>query len=47
MRFAEPFTPSPNLSDEEKLEAERLMFLELTQGLFSSACLEFYLLTGR
>ncbi|KAL0576714.1 Hairy/enhancer-of-split with YRPW motif protein 2 [Marasmius crinis-equi] len=31
MRFAEPFTLAENLSDEEKLEAERLMFLELTQ----------------
>ncbi|KAI0322978.1 DUF89-domain-containing protein [Amylostereum chailletii] len=31
MRFAEPFTLSPNLSAEEKSEAERLMFLELTQ----------------
>lgn len=31
MRFAEPFTLSDNLSAEEKLEAERLMFLELTQ----------------
>ncbi|THV07455.1 DUF89-domain-containing protein [Dendrothele bispora CBS 962.96] len=31
MRFAEPFALSNNLSAEEKLEAERLMFLELTQ----------------
>lgn len=31
MRFAEPFSLSDNLSAEEKLEAERLMFLELTQ----------------
>ena len=32
MRFAEPFTQSSK-SPEAKLEAERLMFLELTQGL--------------
>lgn len=32
MRFAEPFKISEDLSPEEKLEAERLMFLELTQG---------------
>ncbi|KAJ8084582.1 Hairy/enhancer-of-split with YRPW motif protein 2 [Marasmius tenuissimus] len=31
MRFAEPFSLAENLSAEEKLEAERLMFLELTQ----------------
>ncbi|KAJ7675326.1 hypothetical protein B0H17DRAFT_1080988 [Mycena rosella] len=31
MRFAEPFKISDNLSAEGKLEAERLMFLELTQ----------------
>ncbi|KAL1737819.1 hypothetical protein HDZ31DRAFT_13603, partial [Schizophyllum fasciatum] len=31
MRFAEPFKIAENLSDAEKLEAERLMFLELTQ----------------
>ncbi len=31
MRFAEPFTQSGK-SPEAKLEAERLMFLELTQG---------------
>lgn len=35
MRFAEPFKISDNLSDSEKLEAERLMFLELTQGTSS------------
>lgn len=34
MRFAEPFKISDNLSEAEKIEAERLMFLELTQGLF-------------
>jgi hypothetical protein len=32
MRFAEPFKLAGNLSPEEKLEAERLVFLELTQG---------------
>ena len=32
MRFAEPFKITEGLSPEEKLEAERLMFLELTQG---------------
>lgn len=32
MRFAEPFKIAEGLSAEEKLEAERLMFLELTQG---------------
>jgi hypothetical protein len=31
MRFAEPFTQSGK-SPEAKVEAERLMFLELTQG---------------
>ena len=31
MRFAEPFAQSGK-SPEAKLEAERLMFLELTQG---------------
>lgn len=31
MRFAEPFTQSGK-SSEAKLDAERLMFLELTQG---------------
>lgn len=33
MRFAEPFKQPENISDQEKIEAERLMFLELTQGL--------------
>lgn len=37
MRFAEPFKQSENISDQEKSEAERLMFLELTQG----SCLTF------
>ncbi|ETW87126.1 hypothetical protein HETIRDRAFT_437750 [Heterobasidion irregulare TC 32-1] len=31
MRFVEPFSQSPSLSAEERLEAERLVFLELTQ----------------
>ncbi|KAG6335468.1 hypothetical protein ID866_3618 [Astraeus odoratus] len=31
MRFAEPFKSHENLPENEKLEAERLMFLELTQ----------------
>ncbi|PIL31472.1 hypothetical protein GSI_06174 [Ganoderma sinense ZZ0214-1] len=31
MRFAEPFTQKADVTSEEKLEAERLMFLELTQ----------------
>jgi hypothetical protein len=33
LRFAEPFKISDKLSPLEKVEAERLMFLELTQGL--------------
>ena len=32
MRFAEPFKLAESLSPEEKLEAERLVFMELTQG---------------
>jgi len=36
MRFAEPFKISEHLSPDEKLEAERLMFLELTQGLVTT-----------
>lgn len=31
-RFAAPFKQRDGVSDDEKLEAERLMFLELTQG---------------
>lgn len=31
-RFAEPFQHKKHLSGPEKLEAERLMFLELTQS---------------
>jgi len=34
MRFAEPFKLSSNLSEHERYDAERLMFLELTQGLW-------------
>jgi hypothetical protein len=33
MRLAEPFKKGDYQSEEEKHEAERLMFLELTQGL--------------
>lgn len=32
MRFAEPFKQPENISDQERTEAERLMFLELSQG---------------
>jgi len=32
MRFAEPFKIADNLPADERIEAERLMFLELTQG---------------
>ena len=35
MRFADPFKISDDLSAKDKLEAERLMFLELTQGLLA------------
>lgn len=35
-RFAEPFKQPENTSSDDKTEAERLMFLELTQGLASS-----------
>lgn len=35
MRFAEPFKIMEEFSPAEKLEAERLMFLELTQGCHS------------
>lgn len=37
MRFAEPFKIAEGLSNQEELEAERLMFLELTQGSLSSS----------
>jgi damage-control phosphatase, subfamily III len=43
MRFAEPFAQSGK-SPEAKLEAERLMFLELTQGLVLS--LNIYMFTN-
>lgn len=33
MRFAEPFKQPENITVQDKTEAERLMFLELTQGL--------------
>ncbi len=36
MRFAEPFKIAENLPVDERIEAERLMFLELTQSLFLS-----------
>lgn len=32
MRFAEPFKLSPDLDPKQKLEKERMMFLELTQS---------------
>jgi hypothetical protein len=32
-RFAEPFKQASDVSEHERNEAERLMFLELTQGL--------------
>lgn len=39
MRFAEPFTHKADVTPEEKLEAERLMFLELTQStLLGTLC---------
>lgn len=31
-RFAEPFKQKDGMSDAEKLEAERLLFMELTQS---------------
>ena len=33
-RFVEPFKHKEGLSEPEKLEAERLMFLELTQSMW-------------
>jgi damage-control phosphatase, subfamily III len=33
-RFVEPFSHTSNLSEEQQLEKERLMFLELTQGQY-------------
>lgn len=38
MRFSEPFQHKPGLNDEQKLEAERLMFMELTQSAFYFSC---------
>lgn len=35
LRFAEPFKINESLSPKEKIEAERLMFLELTQGMLT------------
>ena len=32
MRFAEPFKIADSLAADERIEAERLIFLELTQG---------------
>jgi len=31
-RFAEPFKLAPNVTEEERLEQVKFMFLELTQG---------------
>ena len=42
MRFAEPFSLKPGLSAEEKLEAERLMFNELTQSTLLASALYQY-----
>jgi len=40
-RFAETFKLEESLAPEEKLEAERLMFLELTQGtIFAASFME-------
>ena len=39
MRFAEPFVLKEGLSAEEKREAERLMFMELTQSAYLSGFL--------
>jgi hypothetical protein len=33
MRFANPHPPPKDIDDPKRYEAERLMFLELTQGL--------------
>lgn len=33
LRFAEPFKLAENLSETDRDQAEKLMFLELTQGL--------------
>lgn len=34
MRFSELYKRAENLSEEANIEAERLMFLELTQGYY-------------
>lgn len=39
MRFAEPFHIKEELSAGEKLESERLMFMELTQSMPIYLCL--------
>lgn len=41
MRFAEPWKPKDDLSVAERLEQERLTFMELTQGTYST-----HILTG-
>jgi hypothetical protein len=38
MRFAEPFKIADGLPADERIEAERLMFLELTQGWYFEYC---------
>lgn len=39
MRFAEPFKQMDGALDDERINAERLMFLELTQGtVLSTEC---------
>jgi hypothetical protein len=38
MRFAEPFKIADGLPADERIEAERLMFLELTQGWYFHYC---------
>jgi hypothetical protein len=47
MRFAEPFKhdlqTNPNLTDAEMLEAEKLMFRELTQSRSSNVCVRNWL----
>lgn len=45
-RFVEPFKHQEGLADDAKLEAERLMFMELTQSAY--LCISssiFYILT--
>lgn len=45
MRFADPFKISEALAPAQRLEAERLMFLELTQGSESTYIYSFVILT--